>query len=159
MSADSIISFVRRTGTAVLAVLLCLPAVAFAQSPWERAASNLEQTFTGPLARSLALVAIVIGGLMFMFGEGGAKRQICGIVFGGGLALFAAQFLDVAVLTRRHGVSRRSAHARSPDVPTRLQGAASPADDVGRRPPAVLPGAAARAPRRSTCSTRSSPAC
>ena len=40
-----------------------------------------------------ALVAIVIGGLMFMFGEGGAKRQISGIVFGGGLALFAAQFL------------------------------------------------------------------
>jgi len=64
-----------------------------AQSPWERAATNLEQTFTGPLARSLALVAIVIGGLMFMFGEGGAKRQISGIVFGGGLALFAAQFL------------------------------------------------------------------
>ena len=54
---------------------------------------NLELTFTGPLARSLALVAIVIGGLMFMFGERGAKRQIAGIVFGGGLALFAAQFL------------------------------------------------------------------
>ena len=64
-----------------------------AQSPWERAATNLETSFTGPLARSLALVAIVLGGLMFMFGEGGAKRQISGIVFGGGLALFAAQFL------------------------------------------------------------------
>ena len=62
-------------------------------APWERAANNLALTFTGPLARSLALVAIVIGGLMFMFGEGGAKRQISGIVFGGGLALFAAQFL------------------------------------------------------------------
>jgi type IV secretory pathway VirB2 component (pilin) len=77
-----------------LALLLCLPAIAFAQgSPWERAASNLERTFTGPLARSLALVAIVIGGLLFMYGEAGAKRQISGIVFGGGLALFAAQFL------------------------------------------------------------------
>jgi len=75
------------------ALLFVFPAVALAQSPWERAASNLEATFTGPLARSLALVAIVIGGLMFMFGEGGAKRQISGIVFGGGLALFAAQFL------------------------------------------------------------------
>ena len=74
-------------------LLLALPAIAFAQSPWERAALNLEATFTGPLARSLALVAIVIGGLMFMFGEGGAKRQISGIVFGGGLELFAAQFL------------------------------------------------------------------
>ena len=69
------------------------PTALLAQSPWERAASNLETAFTGPLARSLALVAIVIGGLMFMFGEGGAKRQISGIVFGGGLALFAAQFL------------------------------------------------------------------
>jgi len=73
---------------------LLLSTTAFAQSPWERAAANLEATFTGPLARSLALVAIVIGGLMFMFGEGGAKRQISGIVFGGGLALFAAQFLS-----------------------------------------------------------------
>ena len=73
--------------------LLLLPATARAQSPWERAAGNLETSFTGPLARSLALVAIVIGGLMFMFGEGGAKRQISGIVFGGGLALFATQFL------------------------------------------------------------------
>src|SRR6266567_1029331 len=73
--------------------LLLVPTVAVAQSPWERAASNLERSFTGPLARSLALVAIVIGGLMFMFGEGGAKRQISGIVFGGGLALFAGQFL------------------------------------------------------------------
>lgn len=79
---------------ASIVVLFLLPAIAFAQqSPWERAASNLEFTFTGPLARSLALVAIVIGGLMFMFGEGGAKRQISGIVFGGGLALFAAQFM------------------------------------------------------------------
>jgi type IV secretory pathway VirB2 component (pilin) len=76
-----------------LAVVLTLSVVIHAQSPWERAASNLEAAFTGPLARSLALVAIVIGGLMFMFGEGGAKRQISGIVFGGGLALFAAQFL------------------------------------------------------------------
>ena len=76
-----------------MAVLLW-PLSAFGQgSPWERAANNLEFTFTGPLARSLALVSIVIGGLMFMFGEGGAKRQISGIVFGGGLALFATQFM------------------------------------------------------------------
>ena len=84
----------RLAGALTLAFIVGLPAIAFAQaSPWERAASNLEATFTGPLARSLALVAIVIGGLMFMYGEAGAKRQISGIVFGGGLALFAAQFL------------------------------------------------------------------
>ena len=87
-----LLPLVRQAGAAALAILL-LPAIAFAQSPWERAASNLATTFTGPLARSLALVAIVIGGLLFMFGEQGAKRQISGIVFGGGLALFATQFL------------------------------------------------------------------
>ena len=53
----------------------------------------LELSFTGPLARSLALVAIVLGGLTLMFGEQGAKRQLSGIVFGGGIALFAGQFL------------------------------------------------------------------
>ena len=95
MSGESIIACAQRIriiGVAI--VLLFAPSIALAQqSPWERAASNLELTFTGPLARSLALVAIVIGGLLFMFGESGAKRQISGIVFGGGLALFAAQFL------------------------------------------------------------------
>ena len=84
---------VRRLCLLVTVAVLLSPAAAAAQSPWERAALNLEATFTGPLARSLSLVAIVIGGLMFMFGEAGAKRQISGIVFGGGLALFAAQFL------------------------------------------------------------------
>src|SRR3954462_4266370 len=93
MSNNRILSFTQRTSTVVFAILLCLPTIAFAQSPWERAASNLAATFTGPLARSLALVAIVIGGLLFMYGEAGAKRQISGIVFGGGLALFAGQFL------------------------------------------------------------------
>ena len=95
MSA-SFVGMVRRRSAVLSCValaLLLLPVAPYAQSPWERAALNLESTFTGPLARSLALVSIVIGGLMFMFGEGGAKRQISGIVFGGGLALFAGQFL------------------------------------------------------------------
>jgi type IV secretory pathway VirB2 component (pilin) len=93
MSRGSVASVVRRSIALAIGILFVLPAVASAQSPWERAANNLALTFTGPLARSLALVAIVIGGLLFMFGEAGAKRQISGIVFGGGLALFAAQFL------------------------------------------------------------------
>ena len=82
-----------RLCTLTVGALVILQARALAQSPWERAAANLEISFTGPLARSLALVAIVLGGLMFMYGEGGAKRQIAGVVFGGGLALFAVQFL------------------------------------------------------------------
>jgi type IV secretory pathway VirB2 component (pilin) len=81
------------TAVAILFTSLLVAPVLYAQSPWERAASNLEHSFTGPLSRSLALVAIVVGGLFFMFGEAGARRQLSGIVFGGGLALFAAQFL------------------------------------------------------------------
>src|SRR5688572_28780980 len=93
MACNSTVSMQRRVSGAVLTLVVLWPALALAQSPWERAASNLERTFTGPLARSLALVAIVLGGLLFMYGEAGAKRQISGIVFGGGLALFAGQFL------------------------------------------------------------------
>jgi type IV secretory pathway VirB2 component (pilin) len=94
MCDSSFVACVRRVAIAAVAMVLMLPALALAQgSPWERAANNLALTFTGPLARALALVAIVIGGLLFMFGEGGAKRQLSGIVFGGGLALFAGQFL------------------------------------------------------------------
>lgn len=93
MACGFVLRSLRRVSVTVFTILLLFPVLVFAQSPWERAASNLERTFTGPLARSLALVAIVIGGLLFMYGEAGAKRQISGIVFGGGLALFAAQFL------------------------------------------------------------------
>jgi hypothetical protein len=62
----------------VSTALLLWPTLAFAQSPWERAASNLERTFTGPLARSLALVAIVIGGLMrlLLLGAESVPRRI-----------------------------------------------------------------------------------
>src|SRR5215813_6336478 len=93
MHGSQVFVMPRRSGLVLGFIVAALSARVSAQSPWERAANNLALTFTGPLARSLALVAIVIGGLMFMFGEAGAKRQISGIVFGGGLALFAAQFL------------------------------------------------------------------
>jgi hypothetical protein len=63
------IHVVRRVSAAALVAILA-PVVAFAQqAPWEHAANNLALTFTGPLARSLALVAIVIGGLLCMFGD------------------------------------------------------------------------------------------
>jgi type IV secretory pathway VirB2 component (pilin) len=80
-----------------LFIVGCLMSVdsAFAQpSPWENAATRLEATFTGTLARSLSVVAVVIAGLMYMFGESGSKRAIAGVVFGGGLALMAGTFLD-----------------------------------------------------------------
>lgn len=62
-------------------------------SPWVQAVNNLRQAFTGPIARGLALVAVVLGGLMFAFSEGGSKQQLAGIIFGLGMALGAANFI------------------------------------------------------------------
>jgi type IV secretory pathway VirB2 component (pilin) len=63
-------------------------------SPWENAVQQLQTSFTGPIAKGLSLVAIVIGGLMFAFGEGGNKRMLAGIVFGIGMAIAAVNFLS-----------------------------------------------------------------
>src|SRR6266704_6374830 len=66
---------------------------AYADSPWENAVSVLQNSFTGPIARGLSLVAIVLGGLMFSFGEGDSKRMLAGIVFGVGMAIGAVNFM------------------------------------------------------------------
>ena len=42
----------------------------------------------------LALVAIVVGGLMFAFGEGAAKRTLAGVIFGVGMAVGAVNFMS-----------------------------------------------------------------
>ena len=63
-------------------------------SPWLQAISVLQTAFTGPIARGLSLIAIVVGGLMFAFGEGGSKRALAGIVFGLGMAMGAVNFLN-----------------------------------------------------------------
>jgi type IV secretory pathway VirB2 component (pilin) len=62
-------------------------------SPWEHAINVLMLAFTGPIARGLSLVAIVVGGLMFAFGEGDSKRMLAGIVFGVGMAIGAGNFM------------------------------------------------------------------
>jgi type IV secretory pathway VirB2 component (pilin) len=62
-------------------------------SPWENAVLVLQNAFTGPIARGLCLVAIVVGGLMFAFGEGDSKRMLAGIVFGVGMAISAVNFM------------------------------------------------------------------
>ena len=62
-------------------------------SPWLQAIDVLQQAFTGPIARGLSLIAVVVGGLMFAFGEGGSKKALAGIIFGLGMAMGAANFL------------------------------------------------------------------
>ena len=87
-----------RSTRAVLfsAVALLLAAPAFAQggaSPWGNAVNVLETAFTSTIARGLSLVAIVVAGLTFAFGEGGSKRVLAGVLFGVGMAIAAVNFL------------------------------------------------------------------
>jgi type IV secretory pathway VirB2 component (pilin) len=78
----------------LLLIALAVPALPVcAQSPWEQAVSVMQAAFTGPIAKGLSLVAIVVGGLMFAFGEGDSKRMLAGIVFGVGMAIGAVAFM------------------------------------------------------------------
>jgi pilus assembly protein CpaF len=83
----------RRFAVASLAALfLGAPVLAQANSPWENAVGVLQQAFTSTIARGLSLVAIVVSGLTFAFGEGGSKRVLAGVLFGVGMAIAAVKF-------------------------------------------------------------------
>ena len=86
----------RNFAPVVFLTLLVVPAYAQStggSSPWENAVNVLKNAFTGTIATGLSLVAIVIGGLMFAYGEGQSKRMLAGIVFGVGMAIGAVNFM------------------------------------------------------------------
>jgi len=107
----------RRTAARVvvltLAAVALLPRLVLAQgaSPWENAVDVLRAAFTGPIARGLSLVAIVVGGLAFAYGEGQSKRMIAGIVFGVGMAIGAVNFMAWLFPSRPAMASELSVHA------------------------------------------------
>lgn len=77
-----------------LPVLLAVSAAtALAANPWENAIDNLQAAFTGPIGRGLSLVAIVVTGLMFAFGEPGGKKALAGVLFGLSMAIGAVGWL------------------------------------------------------------------
>ena len=88
---------IRSRFLATAAIGLFLAAPAFAQgggnSPWENAVNVLMTAFTSTIARGLSLVAIVVAGLTFAFGEGGSKRVLAGVLFGVGMAIASVNFL------------------------------------------------------------------
>ncbi len=87
--------YARRLTLPSLMFLAALPL--YAQSsgsdPWDNAVNVLKTAFTGTIATGLSLVAIVVGGLMFAYGEGQSKRMLAGIVFGVGMAIGAVNFM------------------------------------------------------------------
>jgi type IV secretory pathway VirB2 component (pilin) len=86
-------SVARCVAMSLIGLALAAPAFAQANSPWENAVNVLQLAFTSTIARGLSLVAIVVSGLTFAFGEGGSKRVIAGVLFGVGMAIAAVNFL------------------------------------------------------------------
>ena len=75
-----------------LAILLLLPLTAHA-SPFDEGISNVSTLFTGTAAKAGSLIAVVLGGLGFAFGDQGAKKNLAGVAFGVGIALMAANVI------------------------------------------------------------------
>ena len=103
MSIRMAIRYPRFERSKIIARRLCLPTLmllaaspVYAQmsgDPWDNAVNVLKTAFTGPIATGLSLVAIVVGGLMFAYGEGQSKRMLAGIIFGIGMAVGAVNFM------------------------------------------------------------------
>src|SRR4051812_24079380 len=74
-------------------LLLAITSPIYAASPWLNAATVLKDELSGPLARALSVVAVVISGLTFAYGEGDAKRLFAGVLFGSAMAVWATPFL------------------------------------------------------------------
>ena len=88
-----LVSILALSAVELLAQTPSPPAPGAGASPWLQAIDVLQTAFTGPIARGLSLIAVVVGGLMFAFGEGGSKKALAGIIFGLGMAMGAANFL------------------------------------------------------------------
>ena len=78
----------------VAALMLPVQAVASGTSmPWETPLQNIVDSITGPVAKGVAILAIVIAGLAMAMGEGGGFfRKAAGIVFGIAIAFAATQW-------------------------------------------------------------------
>jgi type IV secretion system protein VirB2 len=77
-----------------LAVVLIASLAAHAQgTPLDTGFTNLQNLFTGTVAKVGSLIAIVVGGYQFAHGEPGAKRALAGVAAGAGIAVLAANVL------------------------------------------------------------------
>jgi type IV secretory pathway VirB2 component (pilin) len=78
------------------AALLCCPVPAFATGtnmPWETPLQNILDSIQGPVAKSLAVIIIIITGLTLAFGEtSGGFRRLIQIVLGLSIAFAASSF-------------------------------------------------------------------
>lgn len=99
--ASATARLLERSQTALIGagVTLLLASPAWASSsgtamPWEAPLTTIQNSLSGPVAKAVGIIAIVITGLGFAFAEGGsAMRKGIGIVFGLAIAFTATTFL------------------------------------------------------------------
>lgn len=78
----------------IVVAFLLLSVSAYAQgTPLDTGFTNLQNLFTGTVAKVGSLIAIVVGGYQFAHGEPGAKRALAGVAAGTGIAILAANVL------------------------------------------------------------------
>ena len=80
-------------------MLLSLPHTARAAAanggqplPWEGPLNQVLASFTGPVAKALCILSIVVIGFGFAFSEGGGLRRILGLLLGVSIAVTATSF-------------------------------------------------------------------
>ena len=83
----------------VLVAGLAAPALASTTSstsmPWETPLQTVQASLSGPVAKAVGIIAIVVTALGFAFSEGGsALRKGIGIVFGLAVAFTATTFIS-----------------------------------------------------------------
>ena len=77
-----------------LAVVLLAMPLAVHASPFDSGISSIQTLFTGTIAKAASLIAIVMGGFGFAFGDPGAKKNLAGVAMGSGIAVLAVNVLS-----------------------------------------------------------------
>ncbi len=88
-----------RTAVVVAGIAMLVAGPAWAAGggtamPWETPLETIMQSLSGPVAKAVGIIAIVLTGLGFAFSEGGSVlRRGIGIVFGLAIAFTATTFI------------------------------------------------------------------
>lgn len=82
---------------AIFAIMGGLADIAFAADlPWEKPLCKVANSLKGPVAKAVAIIAIVICGLMLALGEmSGIFKTMLGLLMGVSMALLAGQWIGM----------------------------------------------------------------
>lgn len=66
--------------------------------PWEKPMMTLQKSLTGPIAKAVAMIVVVVAGVFVALGEGGPAGRLVGrLVFGLGLLFGALQIINAFI--------------------------------------------------------------